>query len=582
MANVQRGARAGIAALALGLSLASPVIAVASADGTDNSSASSSGNSATSSSGSAKKTTGHTARGPKATTSSSAAADDTNGKSTTTSKKTVAAETASSTGSSTRPEARSRRTSSNSTTTSSSTSTTDSTAADATGTTTASATESTTSTPVAASSTAQMTAGSTTGNRTASANADPITALVNAIQGYFAGASLLVRRTFFNEAPSVSVVQLTGQTTGPIAGQVDAVDPEGDHLVYKLTQEAHYGTVVLNQDGSYTYTPEPGGQCSSTCIDSFTVSATDTGLHINLLNWFREGATSAAGAIYQQPANTPRITFTFSYGSGSQFWSSAARADLQSSAIILSSYFVPSQDVNLTYKVTGQYSLMGGTLASAGSDLVSDGTGFYDTVVQNKILTGVDSNATAPDGTITWNFGYGWGYGDVVPGGSYDFQSTAMHELMHTFGFISVVDSAGNNTVPNWTTFDSFIVNKNGTSVFNGTTFNTAYNSNLTGGDTGLYFGGANAVLAYGGPVPLYTPSPWESGSSMSHLDDNTFTGVLEKLMNATSGTGKGVRILSPVEIAIMHDLGYTMVSQSAGGAVLFIGMMLVGRRRRR
>ena len=63
--------------------------------------------------------------------------------------------------------------------------------------------------------------------------------------------------------------------------------------------------------------------------------------------------------------------------------------------------------------------------------------------------------------------------------------------------------------------------------MFNGTTFNTAYNPNLTGGDAGLYFGGANAVAANSGnPVPLYTPNPWESGSSMSHLDDDTFTGV--------------------------------------------------------
>lgn len=586
MANVQRGARASIAALALGLSLAGPVVAVASADDTDHSSASNSGSSATSNSGSAKKATGHTARGPKAPTSSSATTDDTASKSTTTSKKTAASSTASSTGSSTRPEAGSRRTSSNATASSSS-STSISTTATATATDTTvdeqAATDTTTSTPAAASNTAQITAAKTSAGKTASANADPITALLNAIQDSFAGASLLIRRSFFNEAPSVSVVQLTGQTTGSIGGEVDAVDPEGDPIVYKLTQQAHYGTVAVDADGNYTYTPKPGGQCSSTCIDSFTVSATDTGLHINLLNWFREASTSAAGAIYQQPAGTPRITFTFTYGSGSQFWSSAARAELAATAIYLSSYFAPPEDdVNITYAVTGQYSLMGGTLASAGSDLVSDGTGFYDTVVQNKILHGVDSNEAAADGTIDWNFGYGWGYGATVPGGSYDFQSTAMHELLHTFGFISVVDSAGNNTVPNWTTFDGFIVNSSGTSAFTGSTWKTTFNPNLTGSNGGLYFGGANAVAAYGGPVPLYTPNPWESGSSMSHLDDDTFTGVLEKLMNAASDTGVGVRILSPVEIAIMKDLGYTMVSQSAGGAVLFIGMMLVRRRRQR
>ena len=83
-------------------------------------------------------------------------------------------------------------------------------------------------------------------------------------------------------------------------------------------------------------------------------------------------------------------------------------------------------------------------------------------------------------------------------------------------------------------------------------------------------------------PIPLYTPNPWESGSSMSHLDDDTFTGSMEKLMNATSDTGLGVRTMSPIEIAIMKDLGYHMVSQSTGAAVLFLGMMIARRRRRR
>ncbi|WP_431238651.1 Ig-like domain-containing protein [Mycolicibacterium aichiense] len=422
--------------------------------------------------------------------------------------------------------------------------------------------------------------------RMPSASASPtdvLTSLVGSIQGLFEGAALLVRRTFFNEAPTVAPVQLTGETTGPITGTIDATDPEGDHLVYKVTQQGHYGNVVVNSDGSYTYTPAS----DFTGVDSFVVSATDTGPHINLLNWFRTSSTYAAGSIYQEPAGTPRITYTFIYGNGSQFWSSAARAELAATAIYLSSYFEPQYDVNITYTVTGQYSLAGATLASAGSDLISDNAGFYDTVVQNKILTGVDSNGAAADGTIDWNFGYGWGYFSTVPGGSYDFQSTAMHELLHTYGFLSVVDSAasGNNAGPNWTTFDKFMVDKNGNSVFfgpDGTTFNTAYNPNLTGGvSNGMYFGGANAMAANGGnPVPLYSPNPWESGSSMSHLNDDYYTGANEKLMNASSDTGLGVRTLSPIEIGIMKDLGYTMVSASPTVAVLFIGLMLVRRRR--
>ncbi|MGI9125337.1 MAG: hypothetical protein ACR2JM_11390 [Mycobacterium sp.] len=101
----------------------------------------------------------------------------------------------------------------------------------------------------------------------------------------------------------------------------------------------------------------------------------------------------------------------------------------------------------------------------------------------------------------------------------------------------------------------------NGTGVIgNDFTWNPAYETNLTGGNGGLFFGGANAVDAYGGVVPLYTPNPWNPGSSMSHLDDDTFTGANDKLMNANTDKGPGIRVISPVELGILKDIGYTIV----------------------
>lgn len=43
----------------------------------------------------------------------------------------------------------------------------------------------------------------------------------------------------------------------------------------------------------------------------------------------------------------------------------------------------------------------------------------------------------------------------------------------------------------------------------------------------------------------------------MSHVDDATFTGVNVKVMNAQAPIGPRVRILSPIEIGILRDLGY-------------------------
>lgn len=430
--------------------------------------------------------------------------------------------------------------------------------------------------PVRAVSAAAMAAA--TGTAAATSVADLLTDLLAPIREFFEGAALLVRRTFFNQAPTVDPVQLTGQSEGPITGVINAVDPEGDPLVYSISQAPRYGSAVVNTDGSYTYTPGP----DFTGIDSFIVEAADTGLHINLLDLFRAAGTSGNVAV-SQGDSVPRVQFEFVYRYGAQFWSSEARATLESVATALSSVLVVDAPVTVTFDVTGESSSMSATLASAGSDLIGSDPGFLQTVVQNKILTGEDANGLDADGTISWNFGRVWGYGSTVAGNRYDFQSTAMHELLHTLGFLSYTERPGANTGLSWTVYDSYLVTSGGAAVIGADyRWDTAYNANLVGGGGGLYFGGPNAVAVYGGPVPLFTPGSWDSGSSVSHLNDRVFTGSNEKLMNAVVDLGLGIRVISPVEVAILEDLGYTLAPGTGSVAWALIGVVLIRRRRPR
>jgi hypothetical protein len=155
-----------------------------------------------------------------------------------------------------------------------------------------------------------------------------------------------------------------------------------------------------------------------------------------------------------------------------------------------------------------------------------------------------------------------------------------MHELIHTLGFLTYVDQAGSNTGRSWTVFDSYLVTSNGTAVIGSDySWNTAYNPNLTGGNGGLYFGGSNAVAAYGGLVPLFTPSSWAAGSSLSHLNNYTFAGANRKLMTSRVSLGPGIRVISPVEIAILQDLGYNVVPGPGVAAWMFVGLVFVRRR---
>lgn len=412
---------------------------------------------------------------------------------------------------------------------------------------------------------------------TASAPGANATSLFSSFRGLFEGAALLWRRRLFNEAPTVSPIQLTGLSEGPITGTIGAVDPEGDPLVYAVTGAPSFGTVTISQDGSYTYVPglDFGGS------DSFLVAVTDTGRHINLRNLRRPKSTDASVSV-AQGEQAPLLRFQFVYGSGSQFWSAEARAALESTAARLAGYFVVTSPVIVTYAVNGEFSPLSSTLATAGSDFIDPGAGFMQTVVQKKIQTGIDGNGATADGEISWNFGPAWGYGSVGTG-QYDFQSTAMHELMHTLGFLSYGDRAGSNIGQTWTIYDSYLVNSTGTAVIGGNyRWNSAYNPNLTGGNGGLYFGGPSAVAAYGGLVPLYTPSPFAPGSSLSHLNDAAFTGANEKLMNAVSGRGTGVRVLSPVELGILSDIGYQLTPGSGTSTLMFVGFVFGRRLRRR
>ncbi|MGV0837063.1 Ig-like domain-containing protein [Mycolicibacterium thermoresistibile] len=394
----------------------------------------------------------------------------------------------------------------------------------------------------------------------------------DAVKYHLEGALWSVRRTLFNLAPTVAPVQISGKLDGPIVGQIGAVDPEGDQLIYRLIVGPTTGSVQLSADGTYTYTPGEGFDG----VDTFRVVAIDAGLHVNLLDPLRPWGTRANNLINQRA-----IEFEFLFTTGAEHWTAERREALQRAADDLVLYLLVDAPVLLVYDVTGLDDPESWVLASAGSSTISEAPGFWQTVVQNKLLTGVDANGAAADGRITWNFGAPWALGDTVGTDEYDVASTAIHELLHSFGFLSYTETPGANTDRYWTVYDSFLVTADGVRPFNRRyEWDPSYDRSLTGADGGLYFGGAHAVAAYGGLVPLYTPAPWQQGSSISHLDDDTFTGANQMLMNAATDTGPGIRVLSAVEIAILRDLGYQVTPPPPSYMLALVGFVFLGRRR--
>lgn len=369
------------------------------------------------------------------------------------------------------------------------------------------------------------------------------------------GTLWTMRRTFFNLAPVMNAEYSVTSGLGPIVGRAAATDPEGDQIYYRVAQGPKFGTVTLNADGSFTYTPttEFDG------VDTFVLEATDPGLHVNLLDPFR-----AAGASASLLVNQNAIDFEFIYTDPDGYFTDAAKQALYESSKRLAAYFIVKQKTVLTYTINSEY-LPGSYLASADSDLASTDPGFWGTVVQEKLLTGIDANGEAADGEIDWNWAYNWGFYPTVPADSYDFTSTVMHELLHSFGWnIKITNPIETNRTA-WFLYDQLVTTRQGVSPINAEThlWDSAYDPYLTGFDGGMFFFGAHAMAAYGGrPVPLYTPTRWAEGSSIGHLDDNTFSGPNHMMMDhAALGMGPDNIALSPVELGVLMDLGFTVVT---------------------
>ncbi|WP_184470989.1 Ig-like domain-containing protein, partial [Pedobacter sp. AK013] len=74
-----------------------------------------------------------------------------------------------------------------------------------------------------------------------------------------------------NRAPVATVPAITTNEDTPVNGTITASDPDGNPLSYTVTTPPVHGTVTLNPDGTYTYTPAPNYNGT----DAFTVTVSD-------------------------------------------------------------------------------------------------------------------------------------------------------------------------------------------------------------------------------------------------------------------------------------------------------------------
>ena len=210
--------------------------------------------------------------------------------------------------------------------------------------------------------------------------------------------------------------------------------------------------------------------------------------------------------------------------------------------------------LNFTDEPTGS----GGSLYYGYNDVISAATGVvtFEAGALIELVYGVD--ITPGDYDAVLNIGADWlknvlwynpdpGSPDPPPPGQVDSHYFFMHELGHILGFASFRDGDGNlATYPDGTPLQS--------------SFDAL--SEKIGDD--VFFNGAYANLAYGGPVPLtygnlsHVGNGWWTGRPGVDLVDDVMNGVVSQSIDYE---------LSALDVGILADMGYDLTD--AGRALL-------------
>lgn len=171
------------------------------------------------------------------------------------------------------------------------------------------------------------------------------------------------------------------------------------------------------------------------------------------------------------------------------------------------------------------------TLAEASASMVttnSNGISQTTEFLANSV-SGIDSNSAMPDATLYINLANlsEMSFSGTPVAGKYDLTSILTHEILHGLAFTGNLDATGGLKTP----YDALVSIQNNSPVFTGTHAQAANGNN---------------------PVALDSASAGD-GSAYYHVM------VANDLMSDSIGKGE-VRTISPLDVAMLQDMGLTIV----------------------
>ena len=218
-------------------------------------------------------------------------------------------------------------------------------------------------------------------------------------------------------------------------------------------------------------------------------------------------------------------------------------------------------NVNVSWGRASSYGIL--AAASAKNNFANfpnapDKTLYYAAALANA-LAGKDIDPTNPELEITITSDAPWYYGTdgKCPPKSYDLESVILHEMGHGLGFISgnyYDQYSGYGRIDQPTPFDAYAQLPDGRRLADMPSPSIETGKALT---SPLYWSGENAIKANNGIKPsLYAPSIYEPGSSISHLDERTFSqSGANSVMTPNLDSGEVFHLPGSLLLAMIDDM---------------------------
>jgi len=152
--------------------------------------------------------------------------------------------------------------------------------------------------------------------------------------------------------------------------------------------------------------------------------------------------------------------------------------------------------------------------------------------------------------------------------------TVVLHEIGHGIGFIGSMAGDEDVGIAEWgfqtsdgdndpIIYDRFTEDGESVSLINENVYASPSSSlydALVGEFDGVFFDGIDAnIVNFGAPVRLYSPFPWQGGSSYSHLDQDTFGDSENALMRPALDRQFSIHTPGPVMCGMLSDMGWPL-----------------------